>query len=226
MNRLEVHHVFPKAQLYKRSHSRPEVNALANFCFLTKNTNLAISDRVPEDYFPEIEAKQPGALTSQWIPADPVLWKIENYLDFLEARKMLLAAEANRRIQELLHGDTRWMGTVAPVPAQEPLLSGAVTSEAEEVELETFNNWVAAQGLPRGELAFEYSDPTTGQAKAVFDLAWPDGLQPGLTQPIAVLVNANGDILALANAAGYRCFTTLAGLRGHIANEVLRLEAA
>jgi hypothetical protein len=30
MSRLEVHHIFPKAQLYKRNFKRPEVNALAN----------------------------------------------------------------------------------------------------------------------------------------------------------------------------------------------------
>ena len=54
MSKLEVHHIFPKAQLYKRKHKRPEVNALANFCFLTKDTNLNISDRLPEEYFPKI----------------------------------------------------------------------------------------------------------------------------------------------------------------------------
>ncbi len=43
MNRLEVHHIFPKSQLYKYKYNRTEVNALANFCFLTKNTNLSIS---------------------------------------------------------------------------------------------------------------------------------------------------------------------------------------
>ena len=109
MSRLEVHHIFPKAQLYKRKYKRPEVNALANFCFLTKDTNLDISDRLPEEYFPEVEEAHPGALASQWIPTDPALWKIENYRDFLEARKALLAAEANRRMEELLHGDTRWL---------------------------------------------------------------------------------------------------------------------
>jgi len=95
LNRLEVHHIFPKARLYKLKHKRAEVNALANFCFLTKDTNLSISDRLPESYFPEIESKHPGALASQWIPMDPALWKAENYIDFLEARKALLAAEAN-----------------------------------------------------------------------------------------------------------------------------------
>ena len=52
MSKLEVHHIFPKAQLYKLKHKRPEVNALANFCFLTKDTNLHISDRLPRGVFP------------------------------------------------------------------------------------------------------------------------------------------------------------------------------
>ncbi len=107
MSHLEVHHIFPKAQLYKSKFSRPEVNALGNFCFLTKDTNLAISDRLPEEYFPKIEQAHPGALASQWIPEDPNLWKIGNFRDFLEARKALLAEEANMRMAELLHGDMR-----------------------------------------------------------------------------------------------------------------------
>ena len=86
-----------------------EVNALANFCFLTKDTNLDISDRLPSVYFPKVEKAHPGALASQWIPMDPELWRIENFRDFLEARKKLLAAEVNLRMEELLHGDTRWL---------------------------------------------------------------------------------------------------------------------
>ena len=39
-----------------------------------------------------------------------------DYLDFLEARKELLAAAANQFLEELLHGDTSWMadGSIAP----------------------------------------------------------------------------------------------------------------
>ncbi|MBP7686132.1 MAG: DUF262 domain-containing protein, partial [Deltaproteobacteria bacterium] len=40
MSQLEVHHIFPKAQLKKHSWAKGDVNALANFCFLTKDTNL------------------------------------------------------------------------------------------------------------------------------------------------------------------------------------------
>src|SRR5690606_6944731 len=76
MNKLEVHHIFPKAQLYKYGYSRAEVNALANFCFLTKDTNLRISDTLPEKYFYKVERNHPGALSSQWIPMDESLWRI------------------------------------------------------------------------------------------------------------------------------------------------------
>lgn len=226
MSRLEVHHIFPKARLYERDYKREEVNALANFCFLTKDTNLDISDRLPEAYFTEVEEKHPGALASQWIPMDSVLWNIERYLDFLEARKALLAGEANRRFEELLHGEAHWLGGVSPTPvaaAQVPV--GGITSEAEELELEALNDWVEAQGLPRGQVSFDYADSETGMQKAVFDLAWPDGLQPGLTAPVVVLINETADVLALASGEGFRCFTAVADFRSHVQTEILKPEA-
>lgn len=226
MSRLEVHHIFPKAQLYKRKHRRPDVNALANFCFLTKDTNLSISDRLPEAYFAEIEAKHPGALASQWIPTDPALWKIENYLDFLEARKALLATEANKRFAELLHGETRWIGDAAPMPSPTVTTAGGVTSEAEELEIEALNDWAEAQGLPRGQVSFDHADPVTGAQIAVLDLVWPDGLQPGLTGSVAVLLNETPDVLSLASAAGFRCFTSAADFKAYVTADILKLEAA
>ena len=61
MSSLEVHHIFPKARLYKCKYRRPEVNALANFCFQTKDTNLEISDRLPEEYFRSSRHVTPAA---------------------------------------------------------------------------------------------------------------------------------------------------------------------
>ena len=225
MSALEVHHIFPGSQLYDRNYARAQVNALANFCFLTKNTNLSIGNRLPEAYFPEIEAKHPGALASQWIPTDPTLWRIDNYRDFLEARKTLLAEETNRRLAALLHGDGRWLqepagGTAAPVSPSGEVL-GSIANEEEESALEALNEWVAAQGLPRGELAYDFADEKTGEQKAVFDLAWPNGLQPGLSRPVAVLLDEGAEVIALANGAGYRCFTTSASFRRHVEADLL-----
>ena len=226
MSRLEVHHVFPKAQLYKRNYRKPEVNALGNFCFLTKDTNLNITDRLPEEYFPKVEAAHPGALASQWIPPDPALWKMENFREFLEARKALLAAELNRRMEDLLHGDNRWLaGPTAAVTAV-TVMSGGITSEQEEEELETLNEWMEGQGLPRGLLAYDFADAATGKQKAVFDLAWPNGVQEELSQPVAVLLNESAEMIAIASQAGYRCFTTIEEFKRYVGSEILAAETA
>jgi len=221
MSRLEVHHIFPKAQLYKRKYNRPEVNALANFCFLTKDTNLNISDRLPEAYFREVEAAHPGALGSQWIPTDQALWKVERFRDFLEARKALLAAELNRRMEELLHGDIRWLAGPAAVVSESISIGGGITSDQEEGELEALNDWVEAQGLPRGAVSYDFADLQSGQQKAVFDLAWPNGIQEELSQPVAVLLNEDATTITLASQAGFRCFTDGNSFRQYVTSEVL-----
>lgn len=226
MSKLEVHHIFPKAQLYKHGFKRAEVNALANFCFLTKDTNLDISDRPPEEYFVEVEKAHPGALASQWVPMDRELWKIENFPSFLEARKVLLAAEVNKRMEELLHGDTRWLsGPSAPALAPQTVLGG-ITSEDEEQELEALNAWMEETGLPQGVIAFDFADPETGQQRAVFDLAWPNGIQEELSQPVALLLNEGSDVVAIASQAGFRCFVSAEELRRYVRTEILAEEMA
>ena len=233
LSQLEVHHIFPKAQLYncEFAYSRPEVNALANFCFLTKESNLHISDHLPEEYFPEVEGEHPGALASQWIPMDPNLWKMENYPEFLQERRRLLAAEANRRFEELLHGETALLdapadasesdspAAPATVPASAPI--GGIATDSEEREIETINDWLEKEGLPRGAVSFELTDEATGAVRAVLDLAWPDGLQFGLTAPVAVLLNEPPEVLAAASAAGYRCFTAPESFRTYVNVELL-----
>jgi len=230
MNRLEVHHIFPKAQLYKHKMKfrRPEVNALANFCFLTKETNLEISDRLPEEYFPIYEARHPGGLASQWIPDDPKLWKIENFREFLEARKILLAAEVNRRMEELLHGETRWLvgpATTVPTIPNAAAVGGGITSEEEEEQLEALNEWMEQQSLPRGVISYDFADPATGEQKAVLDLAWSSGIQEELSQPVAVLMNESQEVIAIASQAGYRCFTTISEFRRYVEADILVREA-
>lgn len=224
MSRLEVHHIFPKAQLYKRKFKRPEVNALANYCFLTKSTNLEITDRLPEEYFPAIERLHPGALATQWIPSDPELWKIRNFRDFLEARKTLLAAELNRRMEELLHGDDRWLNGPSATVSNAPTVAGGISSEREEEQLEELSNWMDKQGLPRGMLAYDFADAVTGDQKAVFDLAWPNGIQEELSQPVAVLLNESAATIGIASQAGYRCFTSIDEFQRYVETEILAAE--
>ncbi len=223
---LEVHHIFPKAQLYKKKHSRSMVNAVANFCFLTKETNLKISDALPEIYFPKIEESHPGSLASQWIPMDPDLWKLDNYGPFLEARKRLLADAANRFMLELLGGDDSLLGASAPIDEtfSVSLFSqeGFQTDE-EEQALQKLNEWVVQQGLPAGTLMYEVVDPVLNHPAAVFDLAWPNGLQQGLSDPVAILLNEGHDLLRIANDRRYRAFTNIEDFRRYVENEVLAI---
>lgn len=218
--KLEVHHIFPKARLYERGYKRPETNSLANFCFLTSKCNKMISARLPEDYFRKVAVK--GSLESQWIPEDEHLWRIENYREFLEERRRLLAEETNRRLADLLHGDTRWIEEPAPAaqPAAAPVLGG-ITSEEEERTLLDLCAWVAGKGLSPGVLSFDFSDPGTGEQKAVFDLAWPEGIQAGLTRPVAVLLDESDELLRFANDAGYRFFTSVPAFRRYVETEIL-----
>ena len=57
--------------------------------------------------------------------------------------------------------------------------------------------------------------------KAIFDLAWPSGLQDELSAPVAVLLNESADTIAMASGAGYRCFTSADAFRKYISSEVL-----
>jgi hypothetical protein len=217
---LQVHHVFPKKVLYKHNYDRPQVNAIANFTFLTQSANLWILDREPEDYFPEVEKRHPGALQSHWIPMDKGLWKPENYPDFLAARRQLLAQAGNEFLDTLLKGS---------IPEGKPALSilekvAPVVSEVEEEEklLIDLNQWVVGQGLPAGVLNYQMPDPS-GQEFEILDVAWPDGLQVNLSPPVALLPDGRNGAPEAAAQAGFRVFTSVDKFKAYVTHEVLAM---
>lgn len=215
-SQLELHLIFPKACLRRYGYERQEINAVANFCFLTRMCNRHIGARLPQDYFPEIERDYPNALASQWIPEDRNLWQIENYPDFLEARRRLLAEETNRQLSGLLLGDMELLDAPPPV-----IGVAAAPEEPGEMEVEDINNWVKEQGLPRGQFSYELPNETAGTQDTILDLAWPNGIQSGLSAPVAVLLDAPSEVMAAASAAGYRCFTTENSFRSYVEVEIL-----
>ncbi len=212
LNALQVHHIFPKALLYDHGYQKAEVNAIANLCFLTQGTNLAISDSRPEVYLAEVEKRFPGALASQWVPLDRELWKLENYREFLAERRRLLAAVANRFMDELLNGSP-----AAPAAISYSTTLGAASVPAVEgdEEIRDLLDWLQANGLPRPELDFEVCSPT-GEVLTVADLAWPAGVQEGYSQPVALVMQEDKDQVRILNQAGYRCFTGMDELRSYL----------
>ncbi len=225
--RLELHHIFPKAKLYKSGYSKAEVHSLANFIFLTQDTNLKVTDRDPAEYLPHYEAAYPGVLASQWIPTDPELWTYENYPAFLDERRRLLADAANGFLDSLYAGNVP--ETLVASQATEPVASPVVVvgdATDEDAVLLACSDWVLAQGLPEGELYHEVLDPTTGEPVALLDLAWPQGLQPGYSQPVALLINEEKETEEAANGAGYRFFIDVEAFKRYVQTEILAVDVA
>jgi hypothetical protein len=226
LNRLELHHIFPKSVLYEHGYERHEVNALANFTFLSQETNLKVSNRDPSEYIQEFVERRPGSIKSHWIPMDPDLWRIENYRDFLEARRELLAAAANQFLDSLLEGS---------VPESAPESMGVdgtrdvfnpLSSEDDDRLLLEANIWVAEQGLPEGEFEFQLVDEETGEFLAILDLAWPNGLQEGYSQPVALLIDEDPETKRMASQAGFRFYTDVSSLKQYVRGQILSTSLA
>jgi hypothetical protein len=110
---IQSHHIFPSSILWKtgkyksnNSLHKITVNDIANRAFLTASTNNSIiNNKIPEEYFIKI-IKNYGeeALNNQLIPLDRNLWKLDNYEQFLNRRRALIANEINKFIDSFVSG--------------------------------------------------------------------------------------------------------------------------
>lgn len=105
---IERHHIFPKSALEREGydtgslqHSRM-VHEIANRVPLTKGSNMEIFDKKPEEYLPVIQEKYPGNLEKFFIPINEKLWKMENFEQFLERRRELIADGINSFMESLI----------------------------------------------------------------------------------------------------------------------------
>jgi hypothetical protein len=222
---LQLHHIFPKALLYENKYAIADVNAIANFTFLTQETNLLVSNRDPREYFEEFEREHPGAIASHWIPMDRELWKVENYPAFLAARREFLAKTANEFLDRLLKGTIPEAEVVPSAFERKRVVvpGGIVTAEEARI-VQKCNEWVVGQGLPQGEVMYELCDPVTGEPLAILDLAWPRGLQEGLSPPVALLIDEMRETEEIVNQMGYRHFRNFESFRAYVSREILAEE--
>ena len=75
--------------------------------------------------------------------------------------------------------------------------------------------WMEEQGLNSGEMYYDLSDDTGAQL-ATIDIAWPDGIQSGLSEPVAVLLGEPAEVHQIVNAAGYRYFTDVETFKKYV----------
>jgi hypothetical protein len=222
---LELHHIFPKNLLYKAGYNRSEVNALSNFTFLTKATNLEVTNRDPAEYIAAYEARHPGVVASHWIPMEPDLWRLERYREFLAARRELLAEAANRFLAELAGGAAPDIAAGPRVIEQHAAAPAVELLDNASRRISESRTWVLEQDLAEGIQDYELVDEASGGVLAIFDLAWPDGMQLGLTEPVALLLDEPPDVGRVATAHGFRFFTSVDALRHYVEREVLEGEA-
>ncbi len=200
---LQVHHVFPKALLYKHGYSQSEVNQVGNFCFLTATCNNSIGASSPEQYFSKTETQYPGALASQWVPMDESLWRIDRYLDFLAARRELLAATANVFLGELEDG-----GRVSTPDVQRVTVHEEDRDDARIDQIRAIRVLAADLGLASPATEVEIADPVDGRVLCIAEAYWPDGLQTGQGQPVVLELDPEEGDLGRMQELGFEVFTT------------------
>ncbi len=172
---LERDHIFPYSKLKEVGYGEGNrvkyalAQELTNRAILTQVANRSKSDTNAENYLAAVKARFPKALELQCIPEDPALWKIQNYEQFLEERRKMLAKHLNAFLNKI----TATEETVAPVLLEDliaegesdelefkstlrcDLKDGSVNKKLEEVILKTVAAFANSQG---GTLLIGVSD--------------------------------------------------------------------
>jgi hypothetical protein len=101
---LERHHLFPRRYLQKIGTSvKHLINQTANYALVEWSDNIAISDKAPKDYVPQIEAKFTGEELQKMytLHALPERWYEMEYTTFLNERRKLMADIIRRGFMKL-----------------------------------------------------------------------------------------------------------------------------
>ena len=110
---MQIHHLFPfnfmmtdkdaleyreRAEL-NPSEYRSQVNDIANMTFLSRPTNVRITDLPPWQYLPQETSKE--MRRAHFIPEDQALWHPSRFGDFLLVRRQMIAKAATRLLRAL-----------------------------------------------------------------------------------------------------------------------------
>jgi len=136
---LERDHIFPYSKLKEIGYGIGNLvkyalaQELTNRAILTQVANRTKSDTLAADYLSSVKSKFPKALELQCIPEYEELWKIENYEQFLEERRKMLAKQINSFLEKI----TATEDTVVPVLMEDLIAEG----ESDELEFKSTLRW-------------------------------------------------------------------------------------
>jgi hypothetical protein len=113
----DVHHIFPKKYLKTNLKSRGDYNQIANYVLMQQEINIAIGAKSPDAYFKEIHRQCHGGklkygaidnaneleenLRAHCIPMSVFEATVEDYDDFLDQRRRLMATKIRAYYQSL-----------------------------------------------------------------------------------------------------------------------------
>lgn len=147
---LELDHIFPYSQLKNAGYGWGNrvkyalAQEFTNRAILTQVANRTKSDINAADYLARVQERFPKALELQCIPQDQNLWQIENYEQFLEERRKILAEHLNAFLNRI----TTTEETVAPVSLEDMIAEG----ESDELEFKSTLRWDIKEGVVNKKL--------------------------------------------------------------------------
>jgi len=116
-HRGDIHHIFPKEYLKSNGLNRGDYNQIANFCYAQSEINIKVGKKTPKDYFREIKEQCQGGklkygnidninalkinMKKHCIPETVFDMDFDNYFDFLEERRKLMAKKIEEYYKEL-----------------------------------------------------------------------------------------------------------------------------
>lgn len=105
--RGDIHHLFPKDYLVKNGLGRGDYNQIANYVYMQSEINIKVGNKSPKDYFSVVlnqiqddnrtvsgilsHDDLVNNLANNCVPATIMDMTIENYSDFLNERRILMA---------------------------------------------------------------------------------------------------------------------------------------
>jgi hypothetical protein len=115
--RGDIHHLFPKDYLKKNGLDRSKYNQIANYVYMQSEINIKVGNKSPRDYFEVIRtqiqdnSRQVSGLSTQQellenlqmnaVPAEIMQMSIDDYNDFLTARRKLMAIKIKKYYHSL-----------------------------------------------------------------------------------------------------------------------------
>ena len=116
-NKGDIHHIFPKNFLKKRFNKKRDYNQISNLAYTQTDINIPIKDKPPSEYFTAVIGQCQGGeleygritdmdslkenMKQNCIPDNTDKMNLDDYLDFLKQRRVLMAKKIKKYYQSL-----------------------------------------------------------------------------------------------------------------------------